>query len=102
MLLHRMTLISFLLFRKNLGNLPEFFRQIVYRPPGKKLPVSTYIDQESDRDKRFGELPVIPLSKTIYRYLKKEEKRIVIVIKMMMMMMMTITALNIFGITECF
>ena len=33
MLLHRMTLICFRLFRKNLGNLPEFFGQIVYRPP---------------------------------------------------------------------
>ena len=25
---------------------------------------ATYIDKESVRDKRFGELPVIPLSKT--------------------------------------
>ena len=32
-LLHRMALVSFLLFRKNLGNLGEFFGQIVYRPP---------------------------------------------------------------------
>ena len=64
---------------------------------------ATYIDKESGRDKRFGELPVFSLSKTIYRYLKKEEKRVIIVIKMMMMMMMMmITALNIFGITECF
>ena len=42
MLLHRMALVSFLLFRKNLGNLREFFRRMVYRPPpppGKKLPV---------------------------------------------------------------
>ena len=40
-LLHRMALVSFLLFRKNLGNLREFFGQMVYRspPPGKKLPV---------------------------------------------------------------
>ena len=41
-LLHRMVLVSFLLFLKNLGNLREFFRQMVYRPPpppGKKLPV---------------------------------------------------------------
>ena len=38
-LLHRMALVSFLLFRKNLGKLREFFGQIVYRPPGKKLPV---------------------------------------------------------------
>ena len=32
-LLHRMVLVSFLLFLKNLGNLREFFRQMVYRPP---------------------------------------------------------------------
>ena len=29
--------VSFLRFRKNLGNLPEFFGQMVYRPPGKKI-----------------------------------------------------------------
>ena len=33
---------------------------------------ATYIDKESGRDKRFDELPVSPLSKTIYRDLKKE------------------------------
>ena len=38
-LLRRIALVSFLLFRKNLGNLGEFFGQMVYRPPGKKLPV---------------------------------------------------------------
>ena len=32
-LLNRMALVSFLLLRKNLGNLREFFGQIVYRPP---------------------------------------------------------------------
>ena len=32
-LLHRMALVSFLLFRKNLGNLREFFGQMVYRQP---------------------------------------------------------------------
>ena len=36
-LLHRMALVSFLLFRKNLGNLREFFGQIVYRPPWQKI-----------------------------------------------------------------
>ena len=36
-LLHRMALVSFLRFRKNLGNLREFFGQMVYRPPGKKI-----------------------------------------------------------------
>ena len=41
MLLHRMALVSFRLFCKNLGNLHEFFGQMVYRPPapGRKLPV---------------------------------------------------------------
>ena len=36
-LLHRMALVSFLLFRKNLDNLREFFGQIVYRPPWQKI-----------------------------------------------------------------
>ena len=38
MLLHRMTLISFGQLRKTLGNLPEFFGQIVYRPLAKNCP----------------------------------------------------------------
>ena len=47
-LLHRMALVSFLLFRKNLGNLGEFFGQIVYRPPlAKNCP---YAYASSDRD----------------------------------------------------
>ena len=33
MLLHRMALVSVRLFCKNLGNLQEFFGQMVYRPP---------------------------------------------------------------------
>ena len=33
MLLHRMALVSFRLFCKHLGNLQEFFGQMVYRPP---------------------------------------------------------------------
>ena len=33
MLLHHMGLVSFRLFCKNLGNLQEFFGQMVYRPP---------------------------------------------------------------------
>ena len=37
MLLHRMVLVSFLLVRKNLGNLREFFRQMVYRSPWQKV-----------------------------------------------------------------
>ena len=37
MLVHGMTLLSFRLFRTNLGNLREFFGQMVHRPPGKKI-----------------------------------------------------------------
>ena len=36
MLLHRMALVSVRLFCKNLGNLQEFFGQMVYRPPRQK------------------------------------------------------------------
>ena len=36
-LLHRIALVSFLLFRKNLGQLREFFGQMVYRPPWQKI-----------------------------------------------------------------
>ena len=36
-LLRRIALVSFLLFRKNLGNLGEFFGQMVYRPPWQKI-----------------------------------------------------------------
>ena len=43
MLVHGMTLLSFRLFRKNLGNLREFFGQMVHRPPGKKLPVRLWL-----------------------------------------------------------
>ena len=42
MLLHRMALVCVRLFCKYLGNLQEFFGQMVYRPPpppDKKLPV---------------------------------------------------------------
>ena len=37
MLSHRMTVVSFRLFRKNLGNLGELFEQMVYRPPWQKI-----------------------------------------------------------------
>ena len=37
MLLHRMALVSFRLFCKNLGNLHDFFGQMVYRPPWPKI-----------------------------------------------------------------
>ena len=34
---YNMALISFRLFRKNLGNLRDFFGQMVYRPPWQKI-----------------------------------------------------------------
>ena len=37
MLLHRMALVSVRLFCKNLGNLREFFGQMVYCPPWQKI-----------------------------------------------------------------
>ena len=37
MLLHHMALVSSRLFCKNLGNLQEFFGQMVYRPPWPKI-----------------------------------------------------------------
>ena len=36
-LLHGMALVSFLLFRKNSGNLRELFGQMVYRLPWQKI-----------------------------------------------------------------
>ena len=43
LLVHRMTLVSFRLFRKNLGSLKEFFGQMAHRPPPpppwQKMPV---------------------------------------------------------------
>jgi len=46
MLLHRMTLISFQLFRENLGNMREHFGQTVLTAPlAKKLPVRLCVHQ---------------------------------------------------------
>ena len=42
MLLHCVTLIPFLQFRKNLGNLRELFGQTVHRPPPAKNCPYTY------------------------------------------------------------
>ena len=42
-LLNRMAVVSFLLFRKNLGNLREFFGQIFYRPPWQKISLTPMI-----------------------------------------------------------
>ena len=51
-LLHRMALVSFLLFRKNLGNLREFFGQMVYRPPlAKNCPYAYGRDEPKAQQK---------------------------------------------------
>ena len=48
-----MTLVSFRLFRKHLGNLREFFGQMVDRPPGKKLPVRLCFEFYRGKDTRW-------------------------------------------------
>ena len=51
MLLHRMTLVSFRMFRKNLGNLGELFVQISLPPAGKKIartPMTSLARSSSD------------------------------------------------------
>ena len=45
MLLHRMALFSVRLFCKKLGNLQEFFEQMVYRPPPAKNCPYAYAEQ---------------------------------------------------------
>ena len=46
-LLHRMALVSFRLFRKNLGNLQEFFGQMVNPPPSRQKIARTPMSQFS-------------------------------------------------------
>ena len=46
-LLHRIALVSFRLFRKNLGNLGEFFGQMVYPPPPRPKIARTPMSQFS-------------------------------------------------------
>ena len=61
MLLHRMALVSFRLFCKNLGNLQAFFGQMVYRPPlGENCPYA-YEDKYKKglRDALFPERKLI-------------------------------------------
>ena len=40
MLLHHMALVSVRLYGKNLGNLQQFFGQMVYRPPPPKQKIA--------------------------------------------------------------
>ena len=50
-----MALISFRLFRKNLSNLPDFFGQMVYRPPlAKKFP---YAYENKDNNTNIKAFP---------------------------------------------
>ena len=54
MLLHRMALVSSRLFCKNLGNLQEFFGQMVYRPPPAENCPYAYggeVDENGESDK---------------------------------------------------
>ena len=48
MLVHRMTLLSFQLFSKNLGNLQEFFGQTVYRPRWQKIACTPMLIQNNN------------------------------------------------------
>ena len=57
-LLHRMALVSCLLFRKNLGKLREFFGQMVYRPPWQKI-------ARTPMDTRTSEKPLGLMRKSI-------------------------------------
>ena len=52
MLLHRMTLISVRLFRKNLGNLPEFFWANSLPPPPAKNCLYAY-EQSGNKNVNF-------------------------------------------------
>ena len=49
-LLHRMALVSLRLFRKNLGNLQEFFEQMVNPPPPRQKIARTPMSQFSVTD----------------------------------------------------
>ena len=62
MLLHRMALVSFRLFCKNLGNLQEFFGQMVYRPPWPKI-ARTPMNQTAQKIVHIFLLKQIPESK---------------------------------------
>ena len=59
MLVHRMTLFSFRLFRKNLGNLREFFGQMVHRPPWQKIARTPMLRPFITTSRRFKCVPQI-------------------------------------------
>ena len=66
MLLHRMGLISFRLFCKNLGYLQEFFGQMVNPPPpDRKLPVRLCVKCKKMAYKRY--MHIYTLFKEILR-----------------------------------
>ena len=55
MLLHRMALVCVRLFCKYLGNLQEFFGQMVYRPPLTKNCPYAYVSEFANRLKDLEE-----------------------------------------------
>ena len=67
---YNMALISFRLFRKNLGNLRDFFGQVVYRPPWQKIsrtPMRIH-DRKIDREQVWlNEIKAIGPSLSITR-----------------------------------
>ena len=71
MLVHRMTLLSFQLFSKNLGNLQEFFGQMVYRPPWQKI-ARTSMLIKINNIKRFGWCGCYPPRQVIQVYVLSE------------------------------
>ena len=67
MLLHRMALVSFRLFCKNLGNLQEFFGQMVYRPPWPKIARTPMADVLLNL--ACSRLPILPVLFSCSRFL---------------------------------
>ena len=61
MLAHRMTLVRFRLFRKNLGDLREFFGQMVNRPPWQKLARTPMLQRKGCRF-YCSKLDTLPIS----------------------------------------
>ena len=64
--MHGMILVSFGLFRKNLGNLREFFGQMVHRPPWQKIARTPMTDSSRMQDLCHiyepGMYPYLPVS----------------------------------------
>ena len=76
-LLHRMVLVSFLLFRKNLGNLRKFFGQIVRdRPPWQKIartPMTRVFSTLQSSDPTVHELLNKVTKTAFFRFLSQKQ-----------------------------